>query len=251
MRIRAALPTWDCCPTCCPAMSPLTDAQAREKFGKLVGREAPGQARTGRARNARRRGQRKSARALRRRRKPGENIRRRRQTSASANSICWSCRICSSPKPRKLADIVLPAAVRLRKKRHDDQHRRRSATRAQGRRRDGHAHGLRHPAHPFAPTRAARARAGHPPAHARSCLRRNSASGAGYDLAHGHPAARRSRANFAGLRPPMATRTSTSRVGSIFSSHDTLFTSGSLSRYCTMIRSLPEAAEEVEVEARP
>jgi hypothetical protein len=40
-------------------------------------------------------------------------------------------------------------------------------------------------------------------------------------------------------------------VGSIFSSHDTLFTSGSLSRYCTMVRSLPEAAEEVEVEARP
>jgi NADH-quinone oxidoreductase subunit G len=41
-------------------------------------------------------------------------------------------------------------------------------------------------------------------------------------------------------------------VGSIFSSGDTLFTSGSLSRYCTMIRSLPEAAEEeVEVEARP
>jgi predicted molibdopterin-dependent oxidoreductase YjgC len=40
-------------------------------------------------------------------------------------------------------------------------------------------------------------------------------------------------------------------AGSIFSSHDTLFTSGSLSRYCTMIRSLPEATEELEVEARP
>jgi len=40
-------------------------------------------------------------------------------------------------------------------------------------------------------------------------------------------------------------------VSSIFSSRDTLFTSGSLSRYCTMVRSLPEAAEEVEVEARP
>jgi NADH-quinone oxidoreductase subunit G len=40
-------------------------------------------------------------------------------------------------------------------------------------------------------------------------------------------------------------------VGSIFSSGDTLFTSGSLSRYCTMVRSLPEAAEEVAVEARP
>jgi NADH-quinone oxidoreductase subunit G len=40
-------------------------------------------------------------------------------------------------------------------------------------------------------------------------------------------------------------------VGSIFSSRDTLFTSGSLSKYCTMVRSLPEAAEEVEVEARP
>jgi len=39
-------------------------------------------------------------------------------------------------------------------------------------------------------------------------------------------------------------------VGSIFSSEDTLFTSGSLTRYCTMVRSLPEAAEEVEVEAR-
>jgi len=41
-------------------------------------------------------------------------------------------------------------------------------------------------------------------------------------------------------------------AGSIFSSGDTLFTSGSLSRYCTMVHSLPEAAEEaVEVEARP
>jgi NADH-quinone oxidoreductase subunit G len=40
-------------------------------------------------------------------------------------------------------------------------------------------------------------------------------------------------------------------VGSIFSSGDTLFTSGSLTRYLTMIRSLPEAVEEVEVEARP
>ncbi|MGH9593010.1 MAG: molybdopterin oxidoreductase family protein, partial [Bryobacteraceae bacterium] len=38
---------------------------------------------------------------------------------------------------------------------------------------------------------------------------------------------------------------------SIFSSHDTLFTSGTLGRYCTMIQSLPEAAEEpaAEVEA--
>ena len=41
-------------------------------------------------------------------------------------------------------------------------------------------------------------------------------------------------------------------LGSIFSSGDTLFTSGSLSPYLTMVRSLPEAAElEVEVEARP
>ena len=40
-------------------------------------------------------------------------------------------------------------------------------------------------------------------------------------------------------------------VGAIFSSNDTLFTSGSLTDYCTMIRSLPEAAEdEIEVEAR-
>jgi hypothetical protein len=40
-------------------------------------------------------------------------------------------------------------------------------------------------------------------------------------------------------------------VGSIFSTHDTLFTSGSLGRYCTTILSLPEAAVEVEAEARP
>jgi NADH-quinone oxidoreductase subunit G len=40
-------------------------------------------------------------------------------------------------------------------------------------------------------------------------------------------------------------------AGAIFSSHDTLFTSGSLGPYCSMINSLPEAAEEVEVEARP
>jgi len=38
-------------------------------------------------------------------------------------------------------------------------------------------------------------------------------------------------------------------AGSIFSSHDTLFTSGSLGRYCSTILSLPEATEEVEVEA--
>lgn len=41
-------------------------------------------------------------------------------------------------------------------------------------------------------------------------------------------------------------------AGAIFSSNDTLFTSGSLSPYCNLIRSLPEAAEETaEVEARP
>jgi predicted molibdopterin-dependent oxidoreductase YjgC len=40
-------------------------------------------------------------------------------------------------------------------------------------------------------------------------------------------------------------------AGAIFSSGDNLFTSGSLTPYLTMIRSLPEAAEEVEVEARP
>jgi NADH-quinone oxidoreductase subunit G len=40
-------------------------------------------------------------------------------------------------------------------------------------------------------------------------------------------------------------------AGAIFSAHDTLFTSGSLGRYCTTINSLSEAAEEVEVEARP
>jgi NADH-quinone oxidoreductase subunit G len=34
----------------------------------------------------------------------------------------------------------------------------------------------------------------------------------------------------------------------IFSTHDTLFTSGSLTEYCTMVRSLPEAGEEVEME---
>ena len=38
--------------------------------------------------------------------------------------------------------------------------------------------------------------------------------------------------------------------GAIFSSRDTLFTSGTLGRYCELVRSLPEAAEEVEVEAR-
>ncbi len=40
-------------------------------------------------------------------------------------------------------------------------------------------------------------------------------------------------------------------AGAIFSAHDTLFTSGSLGRYCTTILSLPEAAAEVEAEARP
>ena len=40
-------------------------------------------------------------------------------------------------------------------------------------------------------------------------------------------------------------------AGAIFSSGDNLFTSGSLSPYLTMIRSLPEAAEEMEVEAHP
>ena len=40
-------------------------------------------------------------------------------------------------------------------------------------------------------------------------------------------------------------------VGAIFSAHDTLFTSGTLGRYCSTILSLPEAAEAVEAEARP
>ncbi len=75
---------------------------------------------------------------------------------------------------------------------------------------------------------------------------------AGYNLSDGHAAARRSRAHRRRFRPPMATRNSTFAAGAIFSAHDTLFTSGTLSRYCTMIQSLPEAAEDyVEVEARP
>ena len=40
-------------------------------------------------------------------------------------------------------------------------------------------------------------------------------------------------------------------AGAIFSTHDTLFTSGTLGRYCTTINSLPEAAAEVPVEAVP
>jgi NADH-quinone oxidoreductase subunit G len=41
-------------------------------------------------------------------------------------------------------------------------------------------------------------------------------------------------------------------AASIFSSNDTLFTSGSMTEYLTMVRSLPEAAEDpMEVEARP
>jgi hypothetical protein len=48
------------------------------------------------------------------------------------------------------------------------------------------------------------------------------------------------------------TATFNAPAGSVFSAKDTLFTSGSLTPYCTMVRSLPEAAEEeVEVEARP
>jgi NADH-quinone oxidoreductase subunit G len=39
-------------------------------------------------------------------------------------------------------------------------------------------------------------------------------------------------------------------AGAIFSSHDTLFTSGTLGRYCATLNSLPEAAVEVEAEAR-
>jgi NADH-quinone oxidoreductase subunit G len=40
--------------------------------------------------------------------------------------------------------------------------------------------------------------------------------------------------------------------GTVFSSHDTLFTSGTLGRYCSMIQSLPEATEDpaTEVEAQ-
>jgi predicted molibdopterin-dependent oxidoreductase YjgC len=41
-------------------------------------------------------------------------------------------------------------------------------------------------------------------------------------------------------------------AGAIFSTHDTLFTSGTLGRYCSTIQSLPEATEPIsEVGARP
>jgi predicted molibdopterin-dependent oxidoreductase YjgC len=41
-------------------------------------------------------------------------------------------------------------------------------------------------------------------------------------------------------------------IGAIFSAHDTLFTSGTLGRYCATIQSLPEAAEPVaEAGGRP
>ncbi len=43
---------------------------------------------------------------------------------------CTSCRICSSPRRRERADVVLPAASRLREVRHGDQRLRRSAAAA-------------------------------------------------------------------------------------------------------------------------
>ena len=101
------------------------------------------------------------------------------------------------------------------------------------------------------PTRAARARTGHP-----RCARRKRPSTRfanrlpGYNLAMATLLL-----GEAERTSPVSTANGNANfdvpAGSIFSSHDTLFTSGSLSRYCTMVRSLPEAAEEVEVEARP
>ena len=102
------------------------------------------------------------------------------------------------------------------------------------------------------PTGAARPRTSHPPAHAGSRLRRNSPMRSpGYNLAMATLLL-----GEAERTSPVSTANGNAKfdvpVGSIFSSRDTLFTSGSLSRYCTMVRSLPEAAEEeVEVEARP
>ncbi len=74
-------------------------------------------------------------------------------------------------------------ALRLRKRRHHDQYRRRSSAGAQGRRLHGAALGLRHSAHTVAPTGAPRRGPAHPPAHAGSGVRRNSpATFAGYGV---------------------------------------------------------------------
>ena len=152
----------------------------------------------------------------------------------------------------QLADIVCPR-FRLREKRHHDQYGRRSATRAQGRRRDGHALRLRYPAHPFAPAWRAWAGAADPTAHSGSGVRRNSPDRAPATTCpwprccSAKPNAPRR------FPPPMATPNSTSRPARFFPRNDTLFTSGSLRPLLHHDASLPEAAEDyVEVEeARP
>ena len=134
-----------------------------------------------------------------------------------------------------------PGCIGLRKRRHGHEYRRRNSIFAQGCRSYGHAQRLRSAADPVAPTRQSWDSAKRFTTGRRTpSLKKFAKPVQGYDVAH------------AGLLTGGAelTHTHVSRnghapydvpVGVIRPAQDTLFTSGTLGRFCTMMDSLTEA----------
>ena len=135
----------------------------------------------------------------------------------------------------------LPRCLGLRKRRHRHQHFRRNSAAAQSRRSDGPAQRLRSAAHSVAPAGKAGPRQSVSLQDAARGVRRNSQSGAGLRRAARGIAYRRRRSYAHTRCAAMATRPTTFPLGVIRSAQDTLFTSGTLGRFCTMMESLPEA----------
>jgi len=145
----------------------------------------------------------------------------------------WSCRICSSPKPRCSRDICSACGCLRMRRTADDETPPEKFNLSAKAATCGHAFGLRYSSHPFRTSCEARLGQAIPLRTSRGCLRRNPEVRGRIRRLPGDAASRRIERNVAGPQRPTATRILTSRLAPIFSAHDTLFTSGSLGRYCT------------------
>ena len=140
------------------------------------------------------------------------------------------------------ADVVLPAASTYEKDGTLTNTAGEVQADAPRGRRAGPAQRFRSAAHSFAPARHARARHADQTAHARSCVRRNPPACRGLRSF----AARACSAAARNLRRPACKVAEASYdvpAGAVFSSHDYLFTSGTLGRYCSRLTSTNEAKE--------
>ncbi len=242
MRIRAARPTWEFCPIACPDTRICRMQAERARFGKLWGAEPPQTPGL-------------TARAMMEAAVAGK-LKALYVVGANPVKTFAICRAGPPGGPRTAgrarhvpdgnrAARRCGAARRLhvRKRRHADQYRGRSADDASLDRSARAAQRFRPAPHSFAPARHARAGLADQAAHGGSGVRRNPPA-RGRATTFRTPICWRAARN----SPPRAAeawnRLTTSPAGTVFSSNDYLFTSGTLGRYCSKLTSTNEAKEK-------